>query len=96
MDRLTFDDENITVGDYVTRWLEDSAKGDLAPRTYHNYCLQVRRHIAPALGGTKLKALSPASVQSLYAAKLRGGMKPSSIRYIHAALHRAKIGRAHV
>src|SRR5215211_2430443 len=88
-DGLVFDDENITVGEYVTRWLEDSAKGDLAPRTYHNYRLQVRRHIVPALGRTKLKNLSPASIQSLYAAKLRDGLKPSSVRYIHAVLHRA-------
>jgi integrase len=88
-DRLIFDDENLTVGEYVTQWLEHSAKGDLAPRTYHNYRLQVRRHIVPALGRTKLKVLSPVSVQSLYAAKLRDGMKPSSVRYIHAVLHRA-------
>jgi integrase len=88
-DGLVFDDENITVGEFVMRWLEDSAKGDLAPRTYHNYRLQVRRHIVPALGRVKLKALSPASIQSLYAAKLRGGLKPSSVRYLHAVLHRA-------
>jgi integrase len=86
---LIFDDENISVGEYVTRWLEDSAKGDLAPRTYQNYRLQVRRHIVPALGRTKLRALSPASIQSLYAAKLRDGLKPSSVRYMHAVLHRA-------
>jgi hypothetical protein len=85
-DGWIFDDENMSVGEYVTRWLEDSAKGDLAPRTYHNYRLQVRRHIVPALGRTKLKVLSPVSIQSLYAAKLRDGMKPSSVRYIHAVL----------
>src|SRR3954447_4339590 len=79
---LVFDDENVTVGEYLTRWLEDSAKGDLAPRTYHNYRLQVRRHIVPALGRTKLKALSSPSIQGLYAAKLRDGLKPSSVRYI--------------
>ena len=42
---LSFDDENTTVGEYIARWLEDSAKGNLAPRTYSNYHLQVRRHI---------------------------------------------------
>jgi site-specific recombinase XerC len=46
----------------------------------------VRRHIVPALGRKKL---SPANVQTLYAAKLRDGLKPSSVRYIHAVLHRA-------
>ncbi len=86
---IVLDDENITVAEYVTRWLEDSAKGNLAPRTYHNYRLQVRRHIVPALGKTKLKVLSSLSIQGLYAAKLRDGLKPSSVRYTHAVLHRA-------
>ena len=88
-DGLVFDDENMTVGEYVTRWLEDSAKGDLAPRTYSNYKLQVRRHIVPAIGRVKLAKLNPAHVQGLYAAKLRDGLKPSSVRYIHSVLRRA-------
>lgn len=88
-DGLVFDDENMTVGEYVTRWLEDSAKGDLAPRTYANYKLQVRRHIVPAIGRVKLAKLNPAHVQGLYAAKLRDGLKPSSVRYIHSVLRRA-------
>src|SRR5215211_3195161 len=86
---IIFDDENMTVSNYMTRWLEDSAKGDLAPRTYHNYRLQIRLHISPTIGSLKLSKLTAAHVQSLYAAKLREGLKPSSVRYIHAVLHRA-------
>jgi integrase len=37
----------------------------------------------------KLSKLTAAHIQSLYAAKLRDGLKPSSVRYIHAVLHRA-------
>jgi integrase len=73
----------------MTRCLEDSAKGDLAPRTYHNYKLQLRKHIIPSIGRVKLSKVSPAHVQALYAAKLSDGLKPSSVRYIHAVLHRA-------
>ena len=86
---LVFDAGSTTVGEYVTRWLEDSAKGDLAPRTYHNYKLQLRQHIIPSIGRVKLSKLSPAHVQALYAAKLSDGLKPSSVRYIHAVLHRS-------
>jgi integrase len=85
---IVFDDENMTVANYMTRWLEDSAKGDLAPRTYHNYRLQIRKHISPTIGKLKLSKLTAAHVQSLYAAKLREGLKPSSVSYIHAVLHR--------
>ena len=62
---IVFDDENMTLGEYVSRWLEDSAKGDLAPRTYHNYKLQVRRHISPTVGRLKLSKLTAAHIQSL-------------------------------
>jgi integrase len=44
---FVFDDENQTVSQYMERWLEDSAKGDLGHRAYHNYRLQIRRHISP-------------------------------------------------
>ena len=43
-----------------------------------------RRHISPALGRVKLERLTAAHVQSLYAAKSRDGLKPSSVRNIHA------------
>jgi integrase len=82
-------DENMTISEYMTRWLEDSAKGDLGHRAYHNYRLQIRHHINPALGRLKISKLTAAHLQSLYAAKLRDGLKPSSVRYIHAVLHRA-------
>src|SRR5215218_2067905 len=37
---LTFDAINQTVSEYIIRWLEDFAKANLEPRTYHNYKLQ--------------------------------------------------------
>jgi integrase len=86
---IVYEDEGTTVKGRMEWWLEDSAKGDLGHRAYANYKLQIRRHISPALGRIKLKNLNPAHVQSLYAAKLRDGLKPSSVRYIHAVLHRA-------
>jgi integrase len=86
---IYFDDENQTVAQYMERWLEDSAKDDLRHRAYHNYRLQIRRHISPAFAKLKLSKLTAAHIQSLYAAKLCEGLKPSSVRYIHAVLHRA-------
>src|SRR5919107_4304262 len=90
---IYFDDENQTVAQYMERWLEDSARGDLGHRAYHNYKLQISRHISPAFGTLKLSKLTAAHIQSLYAAKLRDGLKPASVRYIHAVLHRA-LGQA--
>jgi integrase len=84
---LVFDASNQTVSWYMTRWLEDFAKANLAPRTYHNYKLQIREHIIPAFGKMKLSKLDTPNIQALYTVKLRDGLKPSSVRYIHAVLH---------
>jgi integrase len=84
---LVFDAANQSVSEYMTRWLEDFAKGHLAPRTYHNYKLQIREHIVPAFGKMKLAKLDTPNVQALYTIKLRDGLKPASVRYIHAVLH---------
>ena len=86
---FVFDAGKQTVGAYMVRWLEDFAKADLAPRTYHNYKLQLREHIIPAIGTMKLCRLDTPNIQALYSAKLGDGLKPSSVRYIHAVLHRA-------
>ncbi|ABG04874.1 phage integrase [Rubrobacter xylanophilus DSM 9941] len=88
-DGLFFDAGNLKVGEYMDRWLRDSVEGNVGPRTLANYKLQVRRHIKPVLGEIQLKTLTPAHVQGLYRQKLDAGLAPSSVRYIHAVLHRA-------
>jgi integrase len=86
---IVYDDGNQTVGQYVTRWLSDSAKHAVKATSYRAYESQIRNHIVPALGKIKLSRLTPAHLQALYAARLREGMKPASVRQIHAILHKA-------
>ncbi len=88
-DGLFFDDKGLTVEAYLERWLRDSVRENVRSRTYANYQMQVRRHIVPALGRLLLKNLTPAHVQGLYRQKLDAGLSSSSVRYIHAVLHRA-------
>jgi integrase len=83
---LVFDATKQSVSEYMTRWLEDFAKANLASRTYHNYKLQIREHIVPAFGKMKLSKLDTPNIQAFYTAKLQDGLKPASIRYIHAVL----------
>jgi integrase len=49
----------------------------------------VRLHVCPTLGSTKLSALTPAHVQTLYRRKLDEDLAPKSVKYIHTTLHRA-------
>ena len=83
---LVFDAENQTVGEYLQRWLDDSARGSVKPVTFENRARVVRVHLSPALGRIKLKALAPAHVQGFYRAKLDEGLAlppftPFTLRY---------------
>lgn len=84
-----FDAGKLTLGEYLTRWLEDSVKGNVRHRTLDNCRMQVRCHIIPALGRIGLKALTPPHVRALYRAELDTGLAPSTVCYTHAVLKRA-------
>jgi integrase len=49
----------------------------------------VRLHIVPTLGKAKLARLTQQQLASLYAAKLKEGLSPSTVARVHAVLHKA-------
>lgn len=52
----------LTVGQWLEEWLRLKA-GQVRPRTYESYTGLVRHHLIPTLGGVRLQALSPPTVQ---------------------------------
>jgi integrase len=88
-DGLVFDADNLKVGEYLERWLVDSVLDTVRPTTYERYEQIVRIHICPALGGAKLKNLTPVHVRGLYREKLQEGLSPRTVQYIHVTLHKA-------
>jgi integrase len=86
---LVFDSASMTLAEYMSRWLRDSVKGSVKPKTFESYEWLVRKHIVPALGRVKVKALSPAHLQGFYHSKLEAGLSPRTVQYLHAVLHRA-------
>jgi integrase len=84
---LTFDAEELTVGEYLDRWLE-STRDSVKPVSWENYARTVRLHLKPTLGNTKLAKLTPGRVQALYDEKRRT-LSPASVKLIHAVLHKA-------
>jgi integrase len=80
MDQLT--------GDFLARWLEDTVRNSVRPKTYESYELNVRR-LQPLIGSVRLGSLSPAHVQSAYGALLRSGLSARTVHHTHAVLHRA-------
>ena len=86
---LVFEARTVTVEEYLSRWLEDSVRGTVRRSTFVQYESIVNRHIAPALGRLKLKALTPAHLRGLYREKLDSGLAPRTVQYIHVTLHKA-------
>src|SRR5215218_9001388 len=85
----TFDTENMTVGEYLDRWLKDSDRDSVRTSTFERHEQVVRLHLKPALGRVKLSKLTPAHVQGLYRDKLDSGLSPATVQKIHTVLHKA-------
>ncbi len=83
----------LTTGEYLTRWLEDSARPKLRPRTFASYEQVVRLHIEPYLGRVPLQKLMPQQVQAWLNDRLKAGLSPRSCQYARAIL-RSAIGHA--
>lgn len=89
LDGLLLESNQLTVSEYLTRWLEDDARVTVRPTTYASYESVIRLHISPHLGRVKLSKLGPAQVQALYAKLEQDGASPRMRQYVHAILHRA-------
>jgi integrase len=86
---LVFDDENMTVGAYLERWLEDSVRGSVRGSTFESYRRQMRRYLIPSIGRVKLRKLTHMHVQRLYRQMQDRGLSARTVQYTHAVLHRA-------
>jgi integrase len=80
--------ERQTVEQYLALWLE-VCKHTIKPRTWRRYGELVRLHIVPVLGKIPLTKLTAPQVQALYACKHEEGLASSTVRQIHAVIHRA-------
>src|SRR5262245_27959272 len=64
--------EQLTVSEYLTRWLENTAKNNVGPQTFVRYSQLVKLYLVPILGGVKLSKLSPLHVEQCYATMAKG------------------------
>jgi integrase len=81
--------EREKLGDYLTRWLENTARPSVRRNTYASYEQTIRLHIKEHIGGVRLADVTPAHVQGLYAAMERAGDSPRMRQLTHAVLRRA-------
>src|SRR5215211_6342912 len=86
---FVFDAANLTLGNYLDRWINDSVRDTVRQRTWERYEQIVRVHIKPALGRVKLKNITPTHARALYREKLDAGLSRRTVQYIHTTLHKA-------
>ncbi len=83
----------ITLGTYMTRWLEDAKRSTIEPSTYGLYHGAMTKHVIPRIGGTRLPALTPGHLQGLLTTMERegvgAGMREVIYRMLHAAFQQA-------
>jgi integrase len=84
-----FDDENMTVSEYLDRWLSDAVRGTVRESTYSRDKYLVTNHIKPALGRLKLRNVNALHLQGLYRERMDSGLSGSTVQKIHHALHKA-------
>ena len=87
---LAAEADTMLVGAYLDRWLP-TVKGTIKERTWERLEVDVRFHIKPVIGGTKLLKLAPLNVQELYRSKLDSGLSPRSVQIMHATLYSAHL-----
>ncbi|MBT5049007.1 MAG: site-specific integrase [Rhodospirillaceae bacterium] len=86
--------EKQTVGQFLERWLDESVKPNVRPRTYEGYEGHVRLHIVPAIGRSRLVKLAGQDIESLMNGMRRHGYSERTIQYTLTVLRQA-LGRAH-
>ena len=81
--------EKLTLGQWLTYWLEKIIKPSRSASTAHGYTMIIRNHLSPNLGTIQLNKLTAAQVQ-LYLNKMQAeGLCANTVRKHYTLLHNA-------
>jgi integrase len=84
---------NLTVKDYLARWLENTARPSIAAKTHLRYEQLIRLRINPHIGSVRLNKLAPIHVEQLFVILERNGVSARGRQMtgtmLHTALRRA-------
>jgi integrase len=81
-------DERQTVEQYLRSWLANY-EATVRYDTWRRASQYVELHIIPVIGRVRLARLTAQQVQALYADRMSKGLSPSTVRHLHAVLHKA-------
>jgi integrase len=84
------DPGRLTVGEYLERWLADSARYQVAESTYGRYRRTCSNHLVPFFGRVKLRDLSPPHVvRAFKASKIEAGLNPNTVGVMQGVISAA-------
>ena len=86
---VNFDAQKLTLSKFFETWLETTVRVNTRRATFEHHARIASNHILPTLGHLQLLELTPAHVQTLYAAKFDAGYALSTRRHIHVTLGKA-------
>jgi len=89
--------EKMTVAEYLIDWLDNTARHQIAPRTYFSYEAIIKTHLIPGIGKHPLSNLTGTIIQKYYSKEMitpcagyhKGIQSANSVRAYHRVLHRA-------
>jgi integrase len=79
----------ITLNEYLDRWLETAAKPRLREKSYRSYESLLCRYVRPTLGARNLAAICPLDIQAVYQELLERNLSARTVRYTHSVLRAA-------
>jgi len=79
----------ITLNEFLDRWLKTAAKPKLRTKSYRSYESLMRRYVRPVLGERILSAIKPLDLQDAYQQLVNRGLSSRTVRYTHSVLRSA-------
>ena len=81
--------EDLTLNQYLDRWLELAARPKLRNKSFSDYQSLLARSIRPAIGECRLLSLAPLDIQGVVHSMHASGLSARTVQYAHAVLHAA-------
>jgi len=81
--------EQLTVGQMLTRWLDMAVKPRVRASTFRGYESKIRIHILPALGTVRVSHLTPQRLQVFLNEKHRAGLSERTTGHLRDSLRTA-------
>ena len=78
---------NLTLNEFIDRWLETAVKPRVSLRTAASYIFLLDKYIRQPLGNQKLENLNVIDIQKVYADMQAKGLSARTVRHAHSTLH---------